>query len=230
MSRLRNPEIVLLRDPVLVTIGEGGLVPIVVLAALFGLISARAGLPIAAATLLGAVGGTGSLIAHELGHLHAARKVAGLRPIGVSLIWLGAVTRFEGAYSSGRDQMRVAIGGPIASFGIAIALAPILYLRVPLGLREIAIALIAVNVGLGVVSLIPANPLDGHKLLVGLAWSALGSEAAARRLIRRVTMPWIVVELLGTSVLAVQRPSLGATVVAVGACLVAQNRFTRRRA
>jgi len=48
MSRLRNPEIVLLRDPVLVTIGEGGLVPIVLLAALFGLISARAGLPIAA--------------------------------------------------------------------------------------------------------------------------------------------------------------------------------------
>jgi Zn-dependent protease len=118
----------------------------------------------------------------------------------------------------------------MASFGIAIALAPVLYLPVPLGLREIVIALIAVNFGLGVVSLIPANPLDGYKLLVGLVWSALGSEAAARRFIRRAAMPWVVVELLGTSVLLVERPFLGATVVAVGACLFGQNRFTRRRA
>jgi Zn-dependent protease len=231
MSRLRNPAVVLLRHPVPVTIGPGGFLPILILAALFGLISAHAGLPVAAATVLGALGGTASLLAHEIGHVRAARKATGLRPIGVSLIWLGAVTRFEGAYASGRDQARVAMGGPNMSFGIALALAaPLFVVPVPLGLKEIVLALVLFNVGLGVVSLIPANPLDGYKVIVGLLWSMLGSEAGARRLIRRAVMPWVVVELLGTSVLLVERPFLGVTVVAIGASLFGQNRFTRRRA
>src|SRR4051794_10065360 len=131
MSRLRNPGYVLLQHPVPVTIGQGGLAPILILGALFAAVSARAGLPIATATVLGMVGGTASLVAHELGHVRAARKLSGLRPVGVSLIWLGAATRLEGAYASGRDQARVAIAGPRASFGIALALLSFLFLPLP---------------------------------------------------------------------------------------------------
>jgi Zn-dependent protease len=230
MSRLRNPGLVLFQHPVPVTVGQGGLAPIFGLGLLFAAIGARGGLPIATATIFGAVGGTASLIAHELGHARAARKLVGLRPTGISLIWLGAATRLEGKYSSGRDQVKVAIAGPRVSFAVAFALIPFLFLPIPLGLKDILITLAALNVAIGVLSLIPASPLDGYKLIVGLLWSALGSEARARRLIRRLAMSWVAVEIAGTAVLLWEKPLLGTMVVAIGASLFGQKLFARRRA
>ncbi len=218
MSRLRNSELVLLQVPV--TIGRGGLAPVVILGVLFAAIGARAGLPVATAAVFGAIGGTASLIAHELGHVRAARKLRGLRPVGVSLIWLGAATRLEGAYASGRDQARVAIAGPRMSFVVAASLIPLLYLPIPIGLRDIILTLAALNVAIGVMSLIPANPLDGYKLIVGLLWSALGTEAAARRLIRRLALTGGAIELAAL---------LGTMVVAIGASLFGQKLLVARR-
>jgi Zn-dependent protease len=229
MWRLRNPGLVLLQHPVPVTVGQGGLAPIFGLGLLFAAIGARGGLPIATATILGAIGGTASLIAHELGHARAARKLVGLRPTGISLIWLGAATRLEGKYASGRDQARVAIAGPRVSFGVALALIPVLFLPISPGLRDILITLAALNVAIAVLSLIPASPLDGYKLIVGLLWAALGSEARARRLIRRVAMSWVVVEVAGTAVLLWEKPLLGTMVAAIGASLFGQKLFARRR-
>jgi Zn-dependent protease len=230
MSRLRNPGVVLLRSPIPVTIGPGGLAPVLALGALFAGIGARGGLPIATAAVIGAIGGTASLVAHELGHVRAARKLVGLRPIGVSLIWLGAATRLDGAYASGRDQVKVAIAGPRVSFGVALSMVPLFFLPIPVGLKDILVTLAALNVAIAVLSLIPANPLDGYKLIVGLLWSALGSEAAARRLIRRLAVGWIVVEVAAAGILLVTRPLLGATVLAIGASLAGQKHFARRNA
>lgn len=228
MSALRNPRVVLLQVPV--TIGQGGLAPVLMLAALFAGISAQAGFPVATAAVFGAVGGTASLVAHELGHVRAARKLRGLRPIGVSLIWLGAATRLEGAYASGRDQARVAIAGPRTSFVIAVSLLPLLYLPIPIGFKDIILTLAGLNIAIGLMSLIPASPLDGYKLIVGLLWSALGSEAAARRLIRRLALTGAAIEVIGASVLLVERPLLGAMVLAIGASLYGQKLYARRRA
>jgi Zn-dependent protease len=230
MWRLRNPGLVLFQHPIPVTIGQGGLAPVLALGALFAWIAAQGGLPIATAAVVGAIGGTASLIAHELGHVRAARKLTGLRPIGVSLIWLGAATRLEGAYASGRDQARVAIAGPRVSFGVAISLIPVLFLPIPVGLKDIVITLAALNIAIGVLSLIPANPLDGYKLIVGLLWSALGSETSARRLIRRVAFGWAAVEIVGTGVLLVEKPVLGTLVVVMGASLFGQKLYARRTA
>jgi Zn-dependent protease len=229
MSRLRNPEVVLLRYPVPVTIGLTGLAPIVALGVLFAAIAPRAGLPIATVAALGTLGGAASLIAHELGHVRAARKLTGLRPVGVSLVWLGAATRLEGAYASGRDQAKVAIAGPRMSFSVALGLIPLLLLPIPVGLKDIAITLAVLNIAIGVLSLIPASPLDGYKLIVGLLWSALGSEAAARRLLRRLALTWVGVEILGTCVLLVEKPFVGLIVVALGASLFGQKFLAQTR-
>jgi Zn-dependent protease len=229
MLRLQNPELVLLRHPVPVTIGPGGLAPVLMLGALFAAIGACAGFPVATAALLGAVGGSASLIAHELGHVRAARKLRGLRPVGVSLIWLGAATRLEGVYASGRDQTRVAIAGPRMSFVVAVSLVPLLYLPIPIGLKDIVLTLAALNVAIGVLSLIPASPMDGYKLFVGLLWSAFGSEAAARRLIRRIALTGAAVELVGAAFLLLEKPLLGTMVVAMGASLFGQKLFAARR-
>jgi Zn-dependent protease len=107
---------------------------------------------------------------------------------------------------------------------------PLFFLPIPVGLKDILVTLAALNVAIAVLSLIPANPLDGYKLIVGLLWSALGSEAAARRLIRRLAVGWIVVEVAAAGILLVTRPLLGATVLAIGASLAGQKHFARRHA
>src|SRR5262249_58444871 len=124
--------------------------------------------------------------------------------------------------------VRVALAGPATSFAIAFAIVPVLFIPMAPGLRDQLLTLIALNVGLGIVSLIPANPLDGYKVLVGLLWSALGSEAAARRLIRRTTRSWIVVEIAGCAFLIVERPLLGMLAALMAMALVGQRRLARR--
>jgi Zn-dependent protease len=224
---LRDPKIVLLRRPVGVTIGRGGFVPIFALGLLFGGFGARVGLPIPAAAIVGVLGGTASLIAHELGHVWAARKVSGLRPVSVSLIWLGAATRLEGAYASGRDQARVAVAGPATSLGLGLLLAPVLFAPIPKSAKGLLLTLVLLNVAIAALSLIPANPLDGYKLVVGLLWSLIGTESSARMLIRRVAMSWLVVELAGAVFLVAERPVLGSMVLVMAASLYSQRLFAR---
>jgi Zn-dependent protease len=228
MSRLRDPRIVLFRRSVPVIFGRGALVPILAFGLLFAGFGARVGLPIVAAGAFGALGGTASLIAHELGHVRAAGRLRGLRPVSVSLIWLGAATRFEGAYASGKDQARVAIAGPATSFGLALLISPVLFAPIPEEARGLLLMLALLNISIGALNLIPANPLDGYKLIVGLVWSIMGTEASARKLIRRVVSAWIAVELVGTSFLLVTRPVLGSAVLLMAASLYGQKLFARR--
>lgn len=111
--------IVLSRRPVPIVLTRGGVLPIVLLAAGFALYSAGARpLLVVSGALVGGLGGAVSLIVHELGHVRAARRLEGVRPQGVSLMWMGAATEFHGAYRTGRQQVRVALGGPVASLGL----------------------------------------------------------------------------------------------------------------
>jgi Zn-dependent protease len=202
--------------------------PVFVLGALFAVVGAEVGLSIPAAAVMGAVGGTASLIAHEFGHVSAARRLHGVRPLGVSLIWLGAATRLDGAYVSGRDQAKVAIAGPRTSFVLALSLLAVLFLPIPVGLRGLVLLLALLNVAIAALSLIPASPLDGYKLIVGLLWSRLGSEGAARRLIRRLALTWAAIEFVGTCILLIERPLIGLLVIVIAASLIGQRLLTRR--
>ena len=93
---------------------------------------------------------------------------------------LGAAAHF-GSYRNGREQARMALGGPEASFAFALALTIPVLLPAPGWLKVGALALVLLNLAIGVLSLLPFHPLDGHKLSVGLVWWAVGSEARARR-------------------------------------------------
>jgi Zn-dependent protease len=213
-----------------VEIGPGGLAPVVALAAVFGAFGAKAGLPVAMAALLGGIGGTASLLVHELGHVRAARRLAGIRSAAVSLIWAGAATRFEGSYANGREQAKVAIAGPHASFAFALSLLLAVFLPIPLVVKEMLLILVFFNVAIAVLNLVPAHPLDGHKLAVGLLWCATGSEKKARKVIRRIGIGWAVVELPSAAFLLVQKPHLGLAVVVMAASFIAQKRFARKPA
>jgi Zn-dependent protease len=212
-----------------VAVGPGGILPALLLGGMFAGVAFKVGAPVAAAAVLGATAGTASLLAHELGHVRAARRVGGVRPVSVSLFWLGAGVRFEGKYGSGREQARVAIGGPLASLGVAAALVPILFAPLPVTAKKLLLMLVLLNVVLAAVNVIPARPLDGYKILVGLLWSALGSEGLARRLIRGATRAWLALELAATGVLLVERPQLGFVMAIVGASLLGQRVVERSR-
>src|SRR4051794_40133369 len=184
----------LLRRPFPLRIGWDGLVPVVLLGGLFALVARQVGAPIAGAAVVGAVCGSASLLVHELGHFAAACRVDGVRPRSVSLMWGGAATTLEGAYRRGGDQIQVALAGPGASLALAAALLPVFTLPMGRGARDLVLLLILFNAMVAVVNVVPIEPLDGYKVVVGLFWSALGSEASARRLIRRVAFGGIAVE------------------------------------
>ena len=210
-----------------ISASRGGLAPIAILSCLFAVFAPAAGLTVGVAALLGAVGGTASLLVHELGHVSAARRVAGIRSATVTLMWLGAATRFEGRYANGREQTRVALGGPTASFSFALALLACSFAPVPFTLREMLLGLALFNVVLAVVNLVPAYPLDGYKVVVGLLWSATGSERRARRILRRVAICWAALELPAAVFLLIEKPALGTIVVLVATCLLVQKRLAK---
>ena len=222
-----NSVIAVAHPPVPVTFGRGGFVPPLVLGAMFALVGFKVGLPIALAGCMGALAGTASLVVHELGHIRAARGINGMRPIGISLVWGGAGARFEGAYRSGRDQLRVAVAGPLASMCTAALLLPVLFLPMPGTARKLLLVVVLFNAALALVNLIPAGPLDGYRIVVALLWSVLGSEAAARGLIRRLAKAWLGIELAVTAVMLVERPALGFFMLVAAASLLAQRLVVR---
>jgi Zn-dependent protease len=210
-----------------VSITPGGLAPAAILGGLFAVFAPATGLHVGTAVLLGAVGGTASLLVHELGHVRAARHVAGIHSAAVSLMWIGAATRFEGRYANGREQASVALGGPTASLTFALTLMACGFAPVPSAFRDMLLALALFNIVLGVVNLVPAYPLDGYKLVVGLLWSATGSERKARKILRRIAIGWAALELPATLFLLVEKPLLGGLVVVLAVGLFAQRRLFR---
>jgi Zn-dependent protease len=89
------------------------------------------------------------------------------------------------------------------------------------------LALALLNVAIGVLSLLPVHPLDGHKVVVGLVWWAVGSEERARRIIKRVGTGLLAVDLSFAVLLLAERPVIGATVIAVAAVAYGQKRLVR---
>jgi len=222
---LRPSHSVVLRPAIPVRIGKSAFVPVVAFAALFTVFGRQLGLPFALSAVFGGVGGAVSLLFHELGHVRAASHVPSVKPTSVSFIWAGAATTFEGRYRSGRDQARVALGGPTASFTFAFALVAVCFLPSSLAVKEPLLLLALFNIALAALNLLPAYPLDGYKFVTGLLWTLTGSESKARRILRRIGIGWAMLEVPGALVLLVERPLFGGVVVTAGATLVAQKRL-----
>ena len=217
-----------LRPVIALQIRRSALAPIVAFAALFTIVAVDFGLPLVVSAIFGGLGGAVSLLFHELGHVRAASSVKSVRPVAVSFIWAGAATLLEGRYLTGRDQARVAIGGPQASFTFALALIAVCLVPVSLEMKELLLLLAFFNVALGLLNLLPAYPLDGYKVVAGLLWAVTGSELQAQRILRAIGIGWAAIEVPGALVLLVEKPLLGAVAVSAAAALVAQRRLLPR--
>lgn len=113
-----------------------------------------------------------SVLAHELGHAFMA-KAFGAKP-EVTLYMMGGVTRSahpEGQpYSRWRSAL-VTLAGPGAGFFIAACVAAYAHLRPPAEgttTAQVIAVLMFVNLGWGLVNLLPVLPLDGGNLMRAL--------------------------------------------------------------
>jgi Zn-dependent protease len=124
------------------------------------------------------------VLLHELAHALVARRVK-LRVDGITLSWMGGVTRIQGDAARPREELLVAGVGPLTS----AVLGGLLYLlRFALdagGGRSLAIAAVGwlalINVGLAVFNMLPAAPLDGGRVLHAVVWGVTGDRWRASR-------------------------------------------------
>ncbi len=131
-----------------------------------------------------------SALAHELGHAIAARR-AGM-PGGPIVVYF-----FGGAASVGldarrpRDEIVAALAGPLVSLTIGLAFLVVAAVGlstgrgVALDIGRIALIIGGLNLILGGVNLLPAFPLDGGRVVRGLAWARTGDPATGLRVAAR---------------------------------------------
>jgi Zn-dependent protease len=138
------------------------------------------GAVIAAAFLL-------SALAHELGHALAARHV-GLPGGPVIVYFFGGAATSRLETTRPRDEVLVALAGPLVSLIAGAALMAVALLGDLAGsgslqaVGRVALVVGVMNLLLGGVNLLPAFPLDGGRIVRGLAWARTGDPARALRI------------------------------------------------
>ena len=113
------------------------------------------------------------VLLHELGHALVAHRV-GLQVDGITLSWMGGVTRIEGDAHSPAHEFAIAGVGPLisAAFGGLLWVVRVALVGAGAGrLAGSALAwLAAINLVLAVFNLLPAAPLDGGRVLHSIVW------------------------------------------------------------
>jgi Zn-dependent protease len=100
-------------------------------------------------------------------------------------------------------------------------------LPVGVPLRSTLFLLASLNVAIALFSLLPMDPLDGHKVLVGVLWSVVDSELRARQILRGVGRFTIAVDLVSAGLLALDRPVAGTLVAGAAAVFLIQRHLLR---
>ncbi len=129
----------------------------------------------------------GCVTLHEFGHILMARRF-GVRTPDVLLLPIGGVARLERIPEEPRQELLIAIAGPLVTLLIAAALYaalrvagsldPLATLSVETG--PFAARLMAVNIWLLGFNLIPAFPMDGGRVLRALLATRVGLIRATR--------------------------------------------------
>jgi len=119
------------------------------------------------------------VVLHEFGHILAARHF-GVKTPDILLLPIGGVSRLERMPEEPREEIVIALAGPLVS--LLIGLAILLVLGFPLpdvsagfdGPMEIVVQLGWLNLLLAVFNLLPAFPMDGGRVLRALLASRFG--------------------------------------------------------
>lgn len=130
---------------------------------------------------------TGSVLAHELGHVLLARR-HGVRAEGISLTVLGGTTYLPGRLADPSAVWRVAAAGPVVSLVLGMVSYALALVAdsggatvVGMGATRLAYA----NFSIGALNLLPGAPFDGGHILSALLWRGSGDRNRAEFLAAR---------------------------------------------
>lgn len=114
-----------------------------------------------------------SLVGHELGHSLVARK-RGVMVNEITLWMLGGMAKLEKESENARDELRIAVVGPLVSIALAFGFGLLAGFLELAGLPELVVAvpgwLASINLILAIFNLIPAFPMDGGRVLRAWLW------------------------------------------------------------
>ena len=143
----------------------------------------------------------GSAVVHELAHAVVARR-AGVHVTSIVVLFFGGTAAPGIEAARPRDEIRIALAGPVASLALALPMlgigAALVALRGPaVVLGEVVVAAGLLNLLLGGINLLPAFPLDGGRLVQGIAWARTGDPTRAVRVAARSgrLLGWLVTGL-----------------------------------
>src|SRR4029077_6219857 len=125
--------------------------------------------------LIGSLGFMATVIAHELAHALVARRDGA--PGSVLVVqFIGSPAPIDVIASSPRAEAAIAIAGPLTSLLFGALFAGLAVASLALGSLAGAIADVFVIIGalslmLAGVSIVPAFPLDGARLVRAVAWA-----------------------------------------------------------
>lgn len=126
----------------------------------------------------------GAILLHELGHAVVARSF-GLEVEGITLSWMGGVTRIVGDTASPSRELSVAAIGPAISLVIGGLVGGVAALASAAGAASLVVSALAwlalINVVLALFNLVPASPLDGGRILHAAVWGATRSRWRATK-------------------------------------------------
>jgi len=108
------------------------------------------------------------VVLHELGHSLQVRRY-GIQVRDIVLLPIGGMARADKIPEKPRQEIIVAISGPLVNFVLALLLYAIVSVRGGIwdGENDFLVNLLFINIVLGVFNLIPAFPMDGGRILRG---------------------------------------------------------------
>jgi Zn-dependent protease/CBS domain-containing protein len=141
--------------------------------------------------ILVALGFLATVVAHELAHALVGRR-CGVPISGITLNFIGGLAPLSIEASRPRDELAIALAGPLVSLGVAVLSLPVALISGTSGGAAAAIAGGVIVVGglnllVAVLSLLPGMPLDGGRVVRAIAWAHSGDRLQAATITARVS-------------------------------------------
>jgi Zn-dependent protease/predicted transcriptional regulator len=135
--------------------------------------------------LFGSLGFMLTVIAHELAHALAARRDGSDTSV-VVVQFIGSPAPVDVIARSARAEAAVGLAGPVASLVIGAVLVGVALVLLPVGgpaglVADVLVIIGSLNVLLAGISIIPAFPLDGGRVVRALIWARTGNPRSGTR-------------------------------------------------
>jgi Zn-dependent protease len=135
--------------------------------------------------LIGSLGFLVTVVAHELAHAVVARR-DGATATSLVVHFVGSPAPIDVIASSPRAEAAIAFAGPLTSLLLGTILVGLAFGSLSLGswagpLADVLMIVGALDLLLAAVSVVPAFPLDGARLVRAAAWARTGDQRAGTR-------------------------------------------------